>query len=226
MRKKEFKNYLDPSELGRNFLYKQQWAIEHPDYFYPDGCTVFCGAQGSGKTMSAMKYIHDLMEKYPKCIICSNVPIDWVPENKFFTYTGFESFEIISNGEQGVIYFLDEMHLEFNSLESKGMPPMMFKQISQQRKQRKHIVGTAQVFMRLAKPFREQMDTVVVCKNLFNIININAIASGDSVREMPDGKLSMMMKKRYALLHGPTLYGNYDTKHIVSRLGKEWRTND
>ncbi len=30
-------------------------------------------------------------------------------------------------------------------------------EVSQQRKQRKHIVGTSQQFMRLAKPLREQV---------------------------------------------------------------------
>ena len=56
-----------------------------------------------------------------------------------------------------MLYFIDELHLELNSLESKNIDIDVMVEISQQRKQRKHIVGTSQVYMRLAKPIREQI---------------------------------------------------------------------
>lgn len=69
-----------------------------------------------------------------------------------------------SNGEFGVIYLIDEIQLYFNSLKSKNINPEVMVQISQQRKQRKHIVATSQVFGRMAKPLREQFSSVLVCK--------------------------------------------------------------
>ena len=72
-------------------------------------------------------------------------------------YTGLDCLKWINNAEYGVLFFIDEFHLELNSLESKNIDIDIITEISQQRKQRKHIVGTSQVFMRLAKPLREQI---------------------------------------------------------------------
>ncbi|MFQ9701887.1 MAG: hypothetical protein ACLR0U_04940 [Enterocloster clostridioformis] len=45
---------------------------------------------------------------------------------------------------------IDEIHLEFNSLESKNIDIEVMIEVSQQRKQRKHIIGTSQVYEWLA----------------------------------------------------------------------------
>lgn len=45
--------------------YKFKFAKENPEYFYADGLVCFCGAQGSGKTLSAVNYVYNLMKKYP-----------------------------------------------------------------------------------------------------------------------------------------------------------------
>ena len=55
-------------------------------------------------------------------------------------YDGIDCLKEIENGEEGVLYLIDEIHLEFNSLESKNIPIEVIIEISQQRKQRKHIV--------------------------------------------------------------------------------------
>ena len=65
------------------------------------------------------------------------------------------------NGEKGVIYFIDEIQLYFNSLQSKNINMDVMTQISQQRKQRIHIIATSQVFGRMAKPLREQFSSVI-----------------------------------------------------------------
>lgn len=82
-------------------------------------------------------------------------------------YDGLDTLKNIENGEYGVIYLIDELHLELNSLESKNIDIDVMTEISQQRKQRKHIVGTSQVYMRLAKPLREQIFNVVLCRKFF-----------------------------------------------------------
>jgi len=60
------------------------------------------------------------------------------------------------NGRYGVVVVLDEIQNWFNSLQSKDFPPEMLTEITQQRKQSKVILGTSQVFSRVAKPIREQ----------------------------------------------------------------------
>lgn len=130
-----------------------------------NGIICFCGEQGSGKTLSAVQYLRRVCKRYPKAKVVSNIEIS-IPDidNKLYYYEGLDMMMDFNNGEHGVIFFIDEMHLEFNSLESKGMDIRTFELVSQQRKARKHIIGTSQVFGRLAKPFREQFKYAVLCE--------------------------------------------------------------
>lgn len=206
--------------------YKADFELDHPDFFYPFGITVFCGKQGSGKSMSAIHYMQDLARRFPKCIFVSNTPyaddFSWLDPKRFHQYFGDKSFTTYKNGEYGIVFFLDEIHLEFNSLESKKMSLQMFVQISQQRKQRIHIVGTAQVFTRLSKAFREQCDQIILCNNVLglDILNINSVCDGDSIKDRPDGTMSVTVRKKYYLIHGPALYGAYNSFNVVDRIGR------
>lgn len=136
-------------------------------------------------------------------------------------YEGIESLTRYENGHFGVIYFIDEIHLEFNSLESKNIPIEVMTEISQQRKQRKHIVGTSQVYMRMAKPLREQIKNVVICKKILNCIQLNRLVDGENAREV-DGQLKFDTSKISLWFHSPELYNSYDTYAKMKRYSKEW----
>lgn len=203
--------------------YKKSFYKAHPEYFRPDGLVIFCGAQGEGKTLSAVDYVKKLSWYYPKAIICTNVEITGLnPLCKVVEYNGLESLTSISNGYAGVIYLIDEIHLEFNSLESKNIPIEAMIEVSQQRKQRKHIVGTSQQFLRLAKPLREQVKNLVLCKKLFNCIQFNKLVDGSTIHE-DNGKVKMEVKKRSIWFHSPEMYESYDTYKKMKRYRKEWQ---
>lgn len=135
---------------------------------------------------------------------------------------GIESFTKYENGTFGVIYFVDEIHLEFNSLESKNVPIEVMIEVSQQRKQRKHIVGTSQVYMRMAKPFREQIKNVVICKKILGCIQFNRLVNGETSHEV-NGELKFETTKFLCWFHSPKLYGSYDTYAKMKRYRKEWK---
>ena len=124
-------NILD---LFRTIHFKKEFKKTHTDYFEPEGLLVFCGVQGSGKTLSAVNYISQLSYEYPKCIICTNTDLSNInPESKVVEYEGIKSLTDIENGIHGVLYFIDEIHLEFNSLESKNIGIEVFVEIAQQQ---------------------------------------------------------------------------------------------
>ena len=137
-------------------------------------------------------------------------------------YDGLDCIKDLSNGIEGVLYLIDEIHLEFNSLESKNIPIEIMVEVSQQRKQRKHIVGTSQVYMRLAKPLREQIDTVVICHNWLSCIQYNKVINGKTATEK-NGKLEAEIIKKYIWFHRPELYSSYDTYAKMKRYRKEWK---
>ena len=81
----------------------------------------------------------------------------------------------VNNGKFGVVYIIDEIHTYFNALDSKNIPMFVFTEISQQRKQRKLIIGTSQLFMRAAKPLREQCDNVIVCSTFLGVLTLKKL---------------------------------------------------
>ena len=194
----------------------------HPDYFKADGLTVFVGEQGSGKTLSAVNYVYQLMKKYPKALLVTNVwltdyPIDNV---RVFPFNNADDLSKYKNGEYGVIYLIDEIQLYFNSLESKNINPDVMVQFSQQRKQRKHIVCTSQVFGRMAKALREQFSAVVVCKNYFGMLQKNQLVNRDSLDQGENGtstELKGKVLKTVWWIHHPEYYKRYDTYYTISR---------
>lgn len=212
-----------PLDLYKSLKYKSDFRRQHPDYFDPEGLMVFCGPQGSGKTLSAVQYCRKIIERYPKCKFVSNVRIEGLPDElEQIEYDGLDSLFNVSNGYNGVLYLIDEIHLEFNSLESKNMSIEEMTEFAQQRKQRKHIVGTSQVFMRLAKPLREQIRDVVLCKNFFGLIQHNQLIDGTTATE-ENGRLQCEVQGNYWWIHRPELYGCYDTYAKMKRYKKEWK---
>lgn len=137
-------------------------------------------------------------------------------------YTGLDCLKYISNGEFGVLYLIDEIHLELNSLESANIDIDVMVEISQQRKQRKHIVGTSQVFMRMAKPVREQIFDVIMCQNYFKCLQVNKSLKSSTICEK-DGEMHAEVKSTYVFFHTPALYEMYDTYAKMKRYNKEWK---
>lgn len=199
--------------------YKRDFRAEHPEYFDPDGIMVFCGPQGSGKTLSAVAYVIKLAHQYPNMILCTNVAIDESVLNgiKVYPYTGLHDLSKYCNGYAGVVFLIDEIQIEFNSLESKNIDPAVIQEIAQQRKQRKHIVGTSQVFNRIAKPFREQFKYAVMCRNFFGCIQYNGVVRGDECTVDDDGRVSTEHVKHFLWMHTADLYKSYNTYAKIIR---------
>lgn len=261
-------NFSPIKKLINYIKYKFKFAKEHPDYFYADGLIVFCGPQGSGKTLSAVNYVYNLLEKYPECKICTNLELKdhkiktfdcFIAENqetwkKFFELLGKEEaekamfeiykqqnriFEFVdnddfskySNGEKGMIFLVDEIQLYLNSLQSKNINLDVITQISQQRKQRKHIVCTSQVFGRMAKPLREQFSNVIFCKNYLGCIQCNKLIDRDSLEteESTDTNITGVVKKKFWFIHDPKYYKRYDTYRVIEKgkfVAGEEQTNN
>lgn len=214
---------MNPINIAKVVKHNQIFYANHPEYFRPEGLLVFCGAQGSGKTLSAVQYVKKLCLEYPNAILCTNVQINGLPEaTRIVEYDGLDCLKNLENGYAGVIYLIDEIHLEFNSLESKNIDIEVMIEVSQQRKQRKHIVGTTQVYGRLAKPFREQIKNAVLCNCICRCFQINTLIDGSKSYEK-DGHLVTDTVKRFYWFHSPALYDSYDTYAKMKRYKNEWK---
>ncbi len=198
-----------PKAKARDFFQR------NPDSMNIHGLFMFCGRQGSGKTMAAIYLIRAMLQKFPLIKVRSNISIDF----QHGKITSWEDIINVHNGEIGQIDFLDETQNWFSSNESRNFPPDMLQEITQERKKHKVIVGTSQVFTRLAKPLREQ--TTYLCEprtiaGCFTICFIYEPVLND------DGEL---IKKRFlrvfCFVHDDELRNCYDTYERVERLASK-----
>lgn len=136
-------------------------TLKTNDGFQYAGMWLFSGAQGSGKTLMMMHLLKQVLEDSPNAIVVSNISIYGVPS---YPYTGIEDFEKYVNGRDGVIFVIDEIQTLFNSLESAKMPLSTVQVWCQNRKNRRLILGTSQLFKRVAKPVREQSTWNYECR--------------------------------------------------------------
>lgn len=184
----------------------------NPDSFDTYGVHVFAGEQGSGKSIAAAHFIKMVKERNPCCRIASNINLNF-QDSVIHDWT-----DIIqtSNGESGQVIFLDEIQNWFSSNESKNFPPEMLTEITQQRKQRKIVVGTSQVFTRISKPIREQITLLykpMTIAGCFTIVRVYKVSLND------DGTVKKMnMRRWYAFVHDDELRSCYDTYEKVERL--------
>lgn len=217
-----FEGKKNPFDIIRSFLFTIRFFRNNPDYFEPDGIWIFCGSQGSGKTLSAIQTVQKLSAQYPKAIVCSNLDIRGlsVPVIPFERY---EQIEETKNGIHGVIFLIDEIHVLWNSLESKDISISEMACFAQMRKDRRIIIGTAQRFNRIAKPIREQLKYCILCRNVLKYIQINQVLDPNATgyNTESDGEIEGELLKTSIWFHSPKNYESYDTLKKIERIKRK-----
>lgn len=139
-----------------------------PKEFREYGLHLFCGEQGSGKTTAAVELIQRWRKRYPNMKVMTNMDL----KGEDYKLGHWKDILDKNNDIYGTAVVIDEIQSWFSSNESRNFPPEMLTEISQQRKQRKAIIGTAQVFSRVAKPIREQATYIYLPMTLLGCLTI------------------------------------------------------
>lgn len=186
--------------------------LHHNDDGFPlSGIWVYSGSQGSGKTLNMIHTLIEIHKKYPKALIVSNINLFGLP---FKVYRGFEDFDRYHNGADGIVYVIDEIQTLFSSLESKNVPISQLEVWSQNRKNRRVILGTSQRFTRISKPIREQCKFHIECRNIW-LVRLYRVL--DATLYDDDGKYTgkQVMYKPYIPKIEAML--SYNTFEVVER---------
>ena len=93
-----FEGSKNPKDILDCIKNNVEFNKNHPDYFKPEGITIFSGSQGEGKTLSAIELIKNILVDYPKAVFCTNTEIKGI-YNRTCEFTGLECLETINNGE-------------------------------------------------------------------------------------------------------------------------------
>lgn len=181
------------------------------------GIWLFTGAQGSGKTLLLMHTLRQMMMEFPEAIVVSNISIYGVPS---YVYKGIEDFEKYNNGAKGTIFVIDEIHTLFSSLQSANMPESTLTVWSQNRKNRRVILGTSQRFTRVAKGIREQTTYNYECtRPIFNRLYSYRIKEGDQYDDT--GKYIGEETQRFWYIPKVSVMRMYNTLEVVTKPTEE-----
>lgn len=192
---------------------------------FPFGIYFFCGRQGAGKTISAVKYIKELQQKY-SCLVFSNCEIEGI-DGVISDLSNL--FEIVENsGGSNIVFFLDEVQNLFSCANSKNFDENILSFITQQRKNNVHIVVTSQVFTRVAKPLREQAFRVIDCKTYWGRCTINKVYDAFDYLERIEAATeekrlkvkSLWLESFFQTNEIRSFYNTYETIQKLSFTGK------
>lgn len=199
--------YLFPKRFVADLFAK------NPEFFSHQGCIIFTGRQGRGKTIAMVEQALMWQKEYPKSKTITNLA--YVMEDDELDH--WKKLIDYKNGIQGVICCIDEMQNWFSSNQSKNFPPEMLQVVTQNRKNRRVIMGTSQCFNRLAKPLREQATEVRKCYTIFGCVTFvhrvepELDSTGDVVKWRHLGF--------YYFVHTDEIRQSYDTYKVIESLG-------
>lgn len=208
---------FNPVKGVESLIYTARYLMNNPLYFRPDGIWIYCGPQGSGKTISAVQCAREMAKDYPAARVISNIDFELGDGSLPETFDSYEQLSEEDNGIYGLIFVLDEIHVLWNSLESKKIPISEMAALCQMRKSRRIIIGTSQVYGRIAKPIREQLKYVIQCQNFLHVLQHNIVCDpAESVER--NGHISPKVLYEKWWFHTPELYQSYETLDKVKRI--------
>lgn len=217
-----FEGSKNPLNIFKSAAFDLKFIRNNPYFFDPVGIWIFCGSQGSGKTLSAVKCVKALLKAYPGAKLCSNLNIKGI-DTPIIPFTDYEQLIELHNDIYGMIFLVDEIHLLWNSLESRNISIEEIAQFCQMRKERRIIIGTSQVYSRIAKPIREQLKYVIMCRSFLKYIQLNKIVDpqAEGYTGEHDGELDGQIIGTELWFHHPSDYLAYDTYNKIVRFDRK-----
>lgn len=190
--------------------FSKKWVPPKKGQF-PTGSRVYKGFQGSGKTLSMVKYAIDLSKAYPNCEVFSNFIIKGIENFNYIENDEDLKYALgLRNGTDGVLVLLDEAHLYFGK--KSGISLDVLTAISQQRKDRRRIVFSSQIWEELDISLRKQVKEIVNCRCIGGMIQVNTISDGETLSyDKLTGEYVARKIRTEIFKHNIELYNSYDT---------------
>ena len=185
-----------------------------PKHQFPVGMMVYKGLQGSGKSLSETKDTFEIKASFPNCKVFSNMLLYGI--NYTFIKDVKDLREALSfkNGANGVLIVLDEAQNIFNK--KNGVPLEVMAQFCQNRKNRRLILMTTQIWEDLDVMLRKQIKTVVNCRCVLGKIQVNTYHDGENLTyDKIKGEYTAPKRFTKIFKHNQKYYDRYDTYEVV-----------
>lgn len=199
--------YLFPKRLALDLLQRDR------SEFMQYGIHLVIGEQGSGKSITVVYLLRKWQARWPQLKIYTNKFDYDLQDGELESWKDIIEYK---NGKKGVVNVFDEMQTWFPATrQADSVPPELLGEICQQRKQRKAMLGTVQVFTRLAKPFREQVRYIYVPTTFLGCFTVVRITKP----KYYDEKKNKFTKYcgTFVFAHTKELRNAYDTYKIIEK---------
>lgn len=219
---------MKPAEIKKRYLYEPDFFMRvffylpyqfildgirtDPQAFTYKGVVIFTGKQGNGKSIAMTKFVSDMQSEFPRVKVIDNY--GYLKSDNELTH--WSQLIDYNNGIYGVIAAIDETQNWFSCKQSKDFPPEMLEVITQNRKNRRIIVGTAQNFSNLAKDIRRQCTEVRECKTYFGCLTI--VKRREPVMDSEGNVEEYINRGRYFFVQSDELREMYDTWKCIKAL--------
>lgn len=223
-KKGESKKFKDSNFLKKILIeFPRQLVLDYlefdPDTFTEYGFHLVTGKQGSGKTITVVYLLQKFRQMYPKLKIKTNMSYKYQDD----CILHWSDITNSSNGIYGEIDVIDEVQNWFSSNQSKDFPVEMLREVTQQRKQRKMILGTSQVFTRVSKPIRENVYLVYEPKTYFGCLTI--VHKYEPILDVSGNVVKKEPKGRFFFIHNKKLRDSFDTYQKILDMTKSGFVN-
>ena len=185
-----------------------------PNFFPYQGLIIFEGRQGAGKTIGMIEFAMRMQIQCPLCKCITN--LGYIYEDK--KLKDWRMLMSYKNDINGVIVCMDELQNWFSSNDSKNFPPEMLGVITQNRKNRRIILGTSQNFYLLAKAIRSQATEVRRCTTLLGCLTI--VRRFEPILDSEGVVIEWKKRGIYFFIHNKKLRESYDTYKVIENLKK------
>lgn len=191
--------FIVPYLLGYTIYTEKK--IDYPLY----GIWVYCGKQGSGKTLSMVRQAYIINKKYNNVVMKSNFNLP------FTQY--IRNFEEVFPLKRACVC-IDELGIIANSKKSKEENTLLLKCTAQNRKNRRLILTSCQNYYQCNKDIRTQATYIIDCYCLFKRVYINRyyvplVDNEGNIKHTLSSKIDFFVAT-------DKLYELYDTMEVIS----------
>lgn len=198
-------------------------------------------AFGSGKTLSMVRYVVWLYNKYNNLdvwddetqsfvkqhiIVISNVEINSIPYIPFVGRSQFVNIDKLPHTEHDIILFcIDEAGMEFNSRNYKdNLPTSFLVRLLQVRHNKCSLVCTCQRFTFIDKVLRQTCNIVTTCKMKWRIVRLQDF-DAYALENLNNPEMITPISTRFYLATDK-LFNMYDTTYNVEKLKEQLEEGD
>jgi len=199
------------------FLRWKIYDFRHPPKVRPYGITCYVGLPGKGKTLSLVEKLLRLKKQFPEAKIYTNFGFS-AEDGKV---NGWQDLLKYENGDDGVIFGLDEVHDLFGRKDWASMPSSILSLFSQNRKHAKQFICTAQSFADIGIDLRRRCHFIIECNNFANRWILQRAFRPEDYKEFDGVRTNRIRAWRYSFIADDFIYNAYDTYALINSISPQ-----